>query len=129
MPRRQTLDLANTKQSDTEKKAGSSTFVTAEKKLSDARIAFNVAQDVLDHTNGVTDGTSLHDSAQTALDDAKINLDNAQRDYDDALTTDGAKDVLTARADAMVALERYNTAIGYTPCLANRCASPRGCFS
>jgi membrane fusion protein YbhG len=105
------LDLANTKQSDTEKKAGSSTFVAAEKKLSDARIAFNVAQDVLDHTNGATDGTNLHDSAQTALDDAKINLDNAQRDYDDALTTDGAKDVLTARADAMVALERYNTAM------------------
>jgi len=105
------LDAAQTKLSDTEKRAGSSTFVEAEKKLSDTRNAFEVAKTVLDHTSGATDGTTLHDSAQTALDDAKVKLDNAQKDYDDALTTDGAKDVLEARADAMVALERYNTAM------------------
>ena len=36
-------------------------------------------------------------AAQTAFDDAKTKLQNAQKDYDDALTTDGAKDVLEAR--------------------------------
>lgn len=53
----------------------------------------------------------MQDSAQTAFDDAKIDLDNAQKDYNDALTTDGAKDVMQARADLQVARERYYAAL------------------
>lgn len=105
------LEKAQTKRSDTEKKAGGSTFIDAERKLSDMRSALEVARVVLNRTNGATGGSQLHDSAQTAFDDAKIKLDNAQRDYDDALTTDGAKDVLEARADEVVALERYEAAM------------------
>ncbi|MDP1714455.1 MAG: efflux RND transporter periplasmic adaptor subunit [Anaerolineales bacterium] len=105
------LEKAQTRLSDTEKRAGSSTFVAAERKLSDERIAFEVSKAVLEHTSGASDGSNLHDSAQTAFDDAKIKLDNAQKDYDDALTTDGAKDVLEARADIAVARERYNSAM------------------
>ncbi|MDP2778586.1 MAG: efflux RND transporter periplasmic adaptor subunit, partial [Anaerolineales bacterium] len=105
------LEKAQTRLSDTEKRAGSSTFVAAERKLSDERIAFEVSKAVLEHTSGASDGSNLHDSAQTAFDDAKIKLDNAQKDYDDALTTDGAKDVLEARADVAVTRERYNSAM------------------
>ncbi|MCC6298962.1 MAG: efflux RND transporter periplasmic adaptor subunit [Anaerolineales bacterium] len=105
------LDNAQTKLSDTEKKAGSATFLDLEKKLSDARAAFNVAKTVLDNASGASDSSELRDSAQVAFDDAKIDLDNAQKDYDDALTTDGAKDVLQARADAQVARERYYAAL------------------
>lgn len=93
------------------KKAGSASFLEIERKLSDARTAFEVAKVVLDRTNGISDGTNLHNAAQTAFDDAKIDLKNAQKDYDDALTTDGAKDVLKARAKVEVARERYFSAL------------------
>jgi len=105
------LTDSQTKLSDTEKKAGSAAFLEIEKKLSDARTAFDVAKSVLDSTSGASDGTNLHDAAQTAFDNAKTDLKNAQKDYDDALTTDGAKDVLKARADVGVVRERYYTAL------------------
>jgi len=65
----------------------------------------------LDLTSGGSDSQKLHDSAQTVLDDAKIDLDNAQKDYNDALSTDGANDVLNARADATIAQELYDAAV------------------
>lgn len=105
------LEKVKTQLNETGKKAGSTIFLEIEKKLSDARTAFKVAKVVLDRTNGISDGTNLHDAAQTAFDDAKTNLKNAQKDYDDALTTDGAKDVLKARAKVEVAHERYYTAL------------------
>jgi HlyD family secretion protein len=105
------LEKVQTQLSDTENKAGSASFLDAEQKLSDARSAFEVAQAVLDNTSGTSDGTNLHDFAQAALDDAKTKLDNAQKDYDDALTTDGAKDVLKTRAHVEVVRERYNSAL------------------
>ena len=105
------LEKEKTQLSEIGKKAGSAAFLEIEKKLSDARTAFEVAKVVLDRTNGASDGTNLHDAAQTAFDDAKTNLKNAQKDYDDALTTDGAKDVLKARAKVEVARERYYAAL------------------
>ncbi|MHB8776177.1 MAG: HlyD family secretion protein [Anaerolineales bacterium] len=105
------LEKVKTQLSETGKKAGSTIFLEIEKKLSDARTAFEVAKVVLDHTNGISDGTNLHDAAQTAFDDVKTNLKNAQKDYDDALTTDGAKDVLKARAKVEMARERYYAAL------------------
>ena len=105
------LENVQTQLSDTEKKAGSANFLAVEQKLSDERSGFEVAKAVLDNTSGTSDGTKLHDFAQTALDDAKTKLDKAQKDYDEALTTDGAKDVLDARAHVQVAQERYNSAL------------------
>ena len=105
------LTEAQNKLADTEKKAGNAAFLEIEKKLSDARTAFEVAKAVLDSTSGASDAVNLHDAAQTAFDNAKTDLKNAQKDYDDALTTDGAKDVLKARAEVEVARERYYTAL------------------
>jgi HlyD family secretion protein len=105
------LEDAETNLADIEKRAGSAQFLDAEQRLSDARSAFQVAQRVLDETNGTSDGQSLRDAAQSALDDAKTDLENAQSDYDDALTTEGAKDVLDARAKTTVARERYYAAL------------------
>ena len=105
------LDEAQTKLINTATKAGSASFLEIEQKLSDMRVAFNVAKIVLDNTSGASDGSDLHDAAQTAYDEARIDLDDAQKDYDDALTTDGAKDVLEARAKVVVARERYFTAL------------------
>jgi HlyD family secretion protein len=93
-----------------EQKSTSADFIKAEKRLIDARAAFQVAQDVLDRTNGASDGQDLKDAAQKNYDDAKQELDDAQVGYDDAMTTEGAKDVLTARAERAVAQETYDSA-------------------
>ncbi len=94
-----------------QQKAGSAQFLEIEATLAQRRVAFQNAQDVLDLTSGGSDSQKLHDSAQTVLDDAKIDLDNAQKDYNDALSTDGANDVLNARADATIAQELYDAAV------------------
>ncbi|RJP50725.1 MAG: HlyD family efflux transporter periplasmic adaptor subunit [Anaerolineaceae bacterium] len=105
------LDAAMTKLADTEKKAGSAQFLQVEAALAQARQAFQIARDVLDRTNGTSDGQSLRDAAQANYDEKKTDLDNAQKDYDDALTTDGANDVLQARAEAAIAQETYDRAL------------------
>lgn len=105
------LDEVQSNLTDVETKAGSAAFLDVEKKLSDARTAFDVAAAVLNHTSDASNGTNLRDTAQTALDNAKANLRGAQKDYDTALTSEGAKEVLKARADIQVAQERYFTAL------------------
>lgn len=114
---------------------GSAAFVKAETDLASARATYQVAKDIYDRIqNGLTSedlsrpqlikvargdlfvskvGQDLRDSAKKNYDDAKIKLDEAQRAYDDASTTDGAKDVLQARADVSVAQERYYTAMDF----------------
>ena len=105
------LDESQSNLTDVETKAGSATFLDVEKKLSDARTAFDVATTVLDHTSNASNGTNLHDTARTALDNAKANLRSVQKDYDTALNSEGAKNVLKARAEVQVAQERYFTAL------------------
>jgi multidrug resistance efflux pump len=55
----------------------------------------------------------LRDEAQSIFDEAESNLKDAQKAYDDAVSTDGAKDVQKARAQASIAQERYYTALDY----------------
>jgi len=118
------LDDAMTKLSDTAKKAGSAQFLEVEAALAKARVAFQNATDVLDNTNGTSDGQTLRDSAQILFDEKKIDLNNAQKDYDDALTTDGAKDVMNARADAVIAQETYDSALDKLRALQTGLESP-----
>lgn len=60
-----------------------------------------------------TVNADLRNEAQKIFDDAKSNLSDAQTAYSDAATTDGAKDVLKARAQVSIAEERYYTAQDY----------------
>jgi len=55
----------------------------------------------------------LSESSQILFDKAKEEIDNAQDDYDDLLTTESANRVLQARADVAVAQERYYSALDY----------------
>ncbi len=105
------LDDVQARLAQIEDQAGSARLLNAEKKLSDARMRFQIAKKVLDLTNGAGSGADLRSAAQTTFDNANTDLKNAQKDYDDALTTDGAKDVLKARANLEVATERYYTAL------------------
>ncbi len=101
------LDSALEKLAKTEDKVGAQEFIDAETALSEARTAFDVADGIFqDAPTG-----ELRDAAQIALDDAKIDLNDAQKDYDDLLNTDDVKDILEARAEAVVAQERYDRAM------------------
>ncbi len=59
----------------------------------------------------------LRDKAKSIFDDADQNLKDMQTAYDDAVSTDGAKDVLKARAQASIAQEHYYTALDYVRAL------------
>jgi HlyD family secretion protein len=102
------LDATQSKLSAVIEKAASEDFLSAEERLLNARATFQVAKDVLDDSSSADQ--SLRDSAQQAYDDASSELTNAQTAYEDAVTTSGAEDVLTARADLSVAQERYDAA-------------------
>lgn len=95
---------------DISQHAGSSDFLAVEAKLVQMRLAFENAQAVFDATNGASDSQDLRDAAQITLDEAEIDLKDAQKDYDDTLTTEGATDILEARAKVVVAQEAHNLA-------------------
>ena len=59
----------------------------------------------------------LRDEARKIFDDAKSDLKDAQNAYDDAVTSEGAKDVQKARAQVSVAQERFYTAQDYVRAL------------
>jgi HlyD family secretion protein len=84
-------------------------FVAAEKRLADARMAYEAAKAV-DQRAQSSNNTELRDASKSAFDDAKDELDRAQQAYNDMLTTQAAKDVLKARAELAVAQERNQTA-------------------
>ena len=106
-----------------EEKGSSGDFLEAEKRLNEARAAYEVAQDVLNGTNGADQ--ELRDAAQTKFDDAKAELQDAQKAYDDALTTDGADDILTSRAELRVAQERADRAADRLRALQTGLNSPK----
>lgn len=91
-----------------EQKSTSAGFLGAEARLAQARAAWQLSQDLLTKTNSATDGQALKDEAQNFVDDAKSELEDAQKAYDDEVTTEGATDVLQARAKLLVAQERFD---------------------
>ncbi len=103
---------------------GSQNFLRIEQQLSDARLAYQIAQSVLDKANEAQEGQALKDEAQTAFDDAKADLEDAQQDYAKELTTEGAVDVLEARAKVFIAQELYDTAVDYSHSLETGLDSP-----
>jgi multidrug efflux pump subunit AcrA (membrane-fusion protein) len=116
-------------------------FVTAATRVSDARIAYLVANSVRDHaqaTGGkvspedvnvdlpalapaykikiaiakkLSGDSDVLDAANDALDAAKAELEESQNAYDSLLTSEAAERVRTARAELSVAQERYQTAL------------------
>jgi HlyD family secretion protein len=66
----------------------------------------------------------IKDYAQQIFDDAKANLKDAENAYNDALTSQGASDVLRARANVTLQQERYNTAVSYVNQLQTGSMSP-----
>ena len=92
-----------------EKNSTSQAFLDVENRLLAARLAYQVANTVLDRATNANDGQEVKDAAQTTLDDAKTELDNAQRLYDTELSSESATKVLQARAKLQVARENTSS--------------------
>jgi HlyD family secretion protein len=86
-------------------------MLAAEQRLAQARAAFLTAKDVLDQANAADVDAELRDAAQSRYDDAKQELDNAQKDYDDLLKTGQGEDLLKARGRVRAAESRYYDAL------------------
>lgn len=108
------LNQAQENLSSVEQRSASQGFRDIEKRLDDARLAYQITQSVLNKAKEAQEGQALKDEAQTAFDDAKADLEDAQQEYDNAFTTEGAVDVLEARAKVFIAQETYNTALDYS---------------
>jgi len=113
----------------------SSGFIKAETDLAAARAGYQVARSLYDRVqNGLNSeelsrpqlikvsrgdlfisGVSqdIRDSARQTYDDAKLQLDEAEAAYNAAASTNGAREVLKARAEKSIAQERYYTALDY----------------
>jgi HlyD family secretion protein len=104
-------DLASAQEdlSEVENQSTSGEFLAAEMSLVQAVEAFRVAKSVLDSANQSNGGQELKDKAQDLFDQAKEDLEDAQEAYDDALRTDGAQNILDARARVEIARERVDT--------------------
>lgn len=123
-------------------------FLNAEKRLLDARMAYQIAQDVnyraqnsatQDVPKGLYNRThcgtnqgyfvenarltnliykctgdkQLGEAGRALYNNARDELENAQKAYNDLLTTESADKILQARADVSVAQERYYSALDF----------------
>lgn len=105
---REALTKAQDRLAAYQKQATGQEFLEVERALAAARAAYDLAKSLLDSTTGADQ--VLRDSAQTRFDDAKSTLADAQKEYDKALTTEAAQDILEARADLRLAQERAERA-------------------
>lgn len=86
-------------------------FLSAEKRLSDARAAFLVAEEVKVQADfAAPESGTLVDAAYDAYKVAEDELYYAQRDYNAMLNTRAANAVLDARGAVVVAQQRYDVA-------------------
>jgi HlyD family secretion protein len=108
---RDALSKAQNNLNEISKRTDNAEFLEIERSLSDSRMAFDITRAVLDSTDLASDETYLRDAAQVAHDKAIADLKDAQKDYNKALTNEGANNVLKARAGLEVAREQYYTAL------------------
>ncbi len=99
-------------------------FLAAEKTLNEARQNYLLAEEVLERAKDGGDN-DLIDAAEILLDENQIDLDDAQKEYDDQLGTDDAKDLLEARAEVSIAQEYYEAALDRLRSLQTEENSPR----
>lgn len=85
-------------------------FLDAEKRLSNARATFLVADEVKVNADYAAQGGGLQDAAydvyNAALDEVRV----AQKEYNTQLSSQSAREVLNARGKVVVAQQRYDAA-------------------
>jgi multidrug resistance efflux pump len=85
-------------------------FEETEVRLSEAKAAFIVADQVLERATDQKD-PDIKAYAQNSYDAARAELESAQTEYDQSLTDQSAQDLIDARARISVAGERYEIAL------------------
>ena len=86
-------------------------LLEAENRLVHARLDFLAAQGALTRANMAWQAAELQRSAQEAYDDAQTELEEAQIAYNNLAGGEDYEAVLSARADAAAAQERYESAL------------------
>ncbi len=99
-------------------------YINAEKRLAEARAAFVIAQQVKDQAGSAADNSGLLDAAQDYYDDALIELNDAEKEYNDLLNTEAVTDVNYARGQVLVTQQRYDAAYARLLTLQTGAASP-----
>jgi len=114
---RDVLETAQTqltqKLAELEKVLGDSSnadFVAIEKRLVKAQYALRAADLTLEAAKDADENDQLEEKAQDLYDLAETELDNGQQEYDQALNTSAAEDVLEARASVAVAQTQVDSA-------------------
>ena len=90
--------------------ANNADFVDLEKRLADAQYTLRAADRTLEIAKDAADNDALESNSQDLYDLALADLENVQKEYDQALNTNAAEDVLDARAAAAVAQVQLDTA-------------------
>jgi HlyD family secretion protein len=85
-------------------------FLDAEKRLSQARAAFLVADEVKINADYAAEGGGLQAAADDAYNVALDEIRAAQNEYNAQLSTQSAREVLEARGKVVVAQQRYDVA-------------------
>jgi HlyD family secretion protein len=119
------LDRAKEDLQNVEQQSASRDFMAAEDNLARAVEAYRVAQTLLDRANQSTDGLALKAEAQRLYDKAAADLKDALDKYHQALLTDGAQNVLNARARLTMAQERVDTLLDQIRTLQTGALSPQ----
>lgn len=86
-------------------------FVILEKNLAETQAAYRLASQTMDQAEAALDNEELKKAAQDSLDIAQADLETAQKDYDRALTSSHAQDILEQRARVAVAQSRYDNSV------------------
>jgi len=90
--------------------ANNADFVDLEKRLANAQYTLRAADSTLEIAKDAADNDALEENAQDQYDLALADLENVQKEYDQALNTTAAEDVLDARAAAAVAQVQLDSA-------------------
>lgn len=101
-----------------------SDFLTAEKKLADARAAFLVAQDVKTAADNVVQGGGVQKAGDANYNSASDDLRKAQEAYNALLKSNAANNIENARGKVVVAQQRYDLAYSHLLALETGAHSP-----
>lgn len=92
------------------KRLDTADYLDAEQALAEVRAAFEIAKQVKDQAGKASNNNGLLDAAQDYYDDALADLEDAQKTYNDLLSTKDAEDLEYARGQVFVARQRYDSA-------------------
>lgn len=104
------LDIEQANLQNELKKASNADFVSAEKRLAQAQVAYQIANLTDTQALSATENSDLQNASQALLDSATDELKAAQSAYDGMLTSSAAQSVLEARARVAAAQARLDNA-------------------